>query len=128
MATACILILFRTGKNSEATIAVSTVLVLMHPMDVSIQRLSRADPPKYGSALTMICSFKNFPIHATNSISVTCHQGRGSAVLHELLAKFLISSCQPISPAPIAVCSLPHLLSILQQLISLVKHQSLPQT
>ena len=63
-------ILYRTRKFSGSTLAVSTALVLTCPMDMSIQRLTRADPPEYGSKLTRMLSLKNFPICGTNPAPV----------------------------------------------------------
>ena len=77
MAAACIPIPFRTEKHSVHILAVSTVLALTCPMDMSIQGSSRVDSTEYCFALTMIHTLKNFPIHGTNSVLVTYHWGRG---------------------------------------------------
>ena len=104
----------KTRKHSGSSLTVSTVLVSRCVLDVSFQRSSRADPPKYGSALTRILSSRNVPSYGTNSILVVSNWdwhfiiwARGLAILHDFLAKFCSSSCWPTSPVFIAVCSLP---------------------
>ena len=116
MAATPILIPFRTGKHSKRNLAVSMVLVWTHPMDMSIQGSSGAVPPMYGSTLAMVHSSWGFPIHRTNSVSVTGNWNwhpiirvEGLAASHELLTELFTSSSQPISPVLIAVHSLTNL-------------------